>query len=130
MASNWQDSQRNIELQDAANHLASTIQQLYLTVDQDDILAGDITQSSPLPVKVGSYPYSATGSLSDPPDGSAKVLTVTLTLDDLGTEVNASAVLGPNVEWTESTLRSNSADAYIKVEKEGTTLTFYFGGSS
>lgn len=128
MTSSWQNSQRDIELQDAADRLASTIQQLYLTVNRDEILAGDITQVSPLPVTVGSYPYNVTGSLSDPPDGSAKILTVTLTLDEVGNTANASAVLGTNVQWIDSTLRSNSADAYINVEKAAGTLTFSFGG--
>jgi hypothetical protein len=128
MTSSWQNSQRDIELQDAADHLASTIQQLYLTVNRDEILAGDITQASTLPVTIDSYPYSATGLLSDPSDGSAKVLTVTLTLDEVDNTANASAVLGDNVEWIDSTLRSNAADAHIKVEKADGTLTFSFGG--
>ena len=131
MTSSWQDSQRDIELQDAADHLASTIQQLYLTVNKDEILAGDITQASNVPVTVGSYPYSATCSLSNPPDGSTKILTVTLTLDELGNTVTAASVLGPNVQWTESTFRSNSADASINVNKFSnsthTILTFSFG---
>jgi len=131
MTSSWQNSQRDIELQDAADHLASTIQQLYLTVNRDEILAGDITQASTVPVTVGSYPYSATGSLSDPPVGYAKVLTVTLILDEVDNNATASAVLGDNVQWTESTLRSNSADASINVQKLDDvehTLVFSFGG--
>jgi len=128
MTSSWQNSQRDIELQDAADHLASTIQQLYLTINRDEILAGTVTQASTLPVTVSSYPYNATGLLSNPPDGSAKILTVTLTLDDVGNTATASAVLGTNVQWIDSTLRSNSADASINVEKEDDTLTLYFGG--
>jgi hypothetical protein len=130
MTSSWQNSQRNIELQDAANHLASTIQQLYLTINSENILAGEITQTSPVPITVGFYPYDATCSLSNPPGGSAKILTVTLTLDEVGNTATASAVLGDNVEWTDSTLRSNSADASINVVKDvDGTLTFSFGGS-
>jgi len=130
MSSSWQNSQRDIELQDAANHLASTIQQLYLTVNRDEILEGTITQASTVPVTVGSYPYNATGSLSSisEPD-STRILTVTLTLDEVYNTVTASAVLGPNVQWTESTLRSNSVDASINVQKfSNGTLVFSFGG--
>ena len=130
MTSSWQDSQRNIELQDAADHLASTIQQLYLTINNEDILAGTVTQASTLPVTVSSYPYTATGSLSSPSDpDSTRILTVTLTLDEVGNTVTAAAVLGPNVQWTESTLRSNSANASIDVQKfSNSTLVFSFGG--
>ena len=130
MTSSWQDSQRNIELQDAADHLASTIQQLYLTINNDEILAGTVTQASTLPVTVGSYPYTATGSLSSPSDpDSTRILTVTLTLEELGNTVTAAAVLGPNVQWITSTLRSNSANASIDVQKfSNSTLVFSFGG--
>jgi len=130
MTSSWQDSQRDVELQDAADHLASTIQQLYLTMNNEDILAGDITQASTLPVTVGSYPYTATGSLSSPSDpDSTRILTVTLTLEEVGNTVTAAVVLGPNVQWTESTLRSNSAEASIDVQKfSNSTLVFSFGG--
>jgi hypothetical protein len=130
MTSSWQDSQRNIELQDAADHLASTIQQLYLTINNEDILAGTVTQSSTLPITVSSYPYNATGSLSSPSDpDSTRILTVTLTQEEVSNTVTTAAVLGPNVQWTESTLRSNSANASINVQKfSNSTLVFSFGG--
>jgi len=130
MTSSWHNSQRNIELQGAADHLASTIQQLYLTINSEDILAGDINQTSPVPITVGFYPYNATGSLSNISENSVRILTVTLTLDDVGNTATASAVLGDNVQWTDSIFRSNSADAYITVNKaEDGMLTFSFGGS-
>ena len=130
IASNWQNSQRDIELQDVANHLASTIQQLYLTLNRDEILECTVTQASPVPVTVASYPYNAECSLSDPPEGYSKILTVILTLDEIGNTATAAAVLGPNVAWTESTLRSTSTDAYIEVQKfSNGTVGFSFGGS-
>jgi len=131
IASNWQDSQRDIELQDAANHLASTIQQLYLTLNRDEILECTVTQASPVPVTVGSYPYNATGSLSGLSENSTRILSFTLTMDEVGNTATASAVLGPNVNWTESTLRSTATDAYVKVQKlddEEHTIIFSFGG--
>ena len=130
MTSNWQNSQLDNELLEAAGHLASTIQQLYLTVDRDEILAGTVTQSSPVPVSVGSYRYIATGSLSSPSDPDAfKILTLTLTLDEVGNTVTAKAVLGPNVQWINSTLQSGSSTACIIVQKfSNNTLAFSFGG--
>lgn len=127
MTNSWQDSQRDVALQDVANNLVSTIQQLYLTVNRDEILDGNITQASNIPATVDSYPYTAIASLSSDPD-VAKILTVTLTLDNLGNTVNASVVLGHNVYWVGSILNSNSGDNYINVEKENGDLTFSFGG--
>ena len=132
MTSSWQDSQRDVELQDAADHLASTIQQLYLTINNEDVLTGTVTQASTLPVTISSYPYTATGSMSSPSDpNSTRILTVTLTLEEVDNTVTAAAVLGPNVQWTESTFRSNSAEASIDIQKfSNSTLVFSFGGST
>ena len=127
MTNSWQDSQRDVALQDVANNLVSTIQQLYLTVNRDEILDGNVTQASNIPVTVDSYPYTAIASLSSDPD-VAKVLTVTLTLDELDNTVSAKAVLGPDVQWITSSLRSNSANRYLTIEKDDGTLTFSFGG--
>jgi hypothetical protein len=132
MTSNWQNSQRDVELQDAANHLASTIQQLYLTVNRDEILEGTVTQASTIPVTVGSYPYTVNATLS-PADGSSRVLMVTLTLDDIGNSASAVAVLGTNVDLDtdNSSFRSTSVDAYIEVTKAADgELTFSFGGAN
>jgi hypothetical protein len=127
ITSNWQDSQRDIELQDAANHLASTIQQLYLTLDRDEILECTVTKASPVPVTVASYPYNAT---CNPPSGSSNILKITLTLDEVSNTATAAAVLGPNATWTESTMRSTSSDAHIMVQKfSNGTIGFSFGGS-
>lgn len=126
-----QEAQLTIELQDVADHMASTIQQLYLTVNGEKIQTGSITQESPVPVTVGSYPYTVEGQLS-PPDGSARVFTVFLTLDDIPITVTASAVLGTNVQWVDSSFRSTSVDAEINVQKIGEaehTIIFSFGGS-
>jgi hypothetical protein len=131
MTSSWQDSQRNIELRGAAGHLASTIQQLYLTVNREEILAGNVTQASTLPLTVDSYPYIATGLLNNPSDpDSTRILTVTLTLEEMGNTVSATAVLGVNVLWTEgSILQSNSPNASIDIQKfSNGTLAFSFGG--
>ncbi|PVX24020.1 MAG: hypothetical protein CW691_08865, partial [Candidatus Bathyarchaeum sp.] len=42
MTNSWQDSQRDVALQDIANQVVSTIQQLYLTINRDDILTGTV----------------------------------------------------------------------------------------
>lgn len=132
MTTEHQKSQLTIELQDVADHMASTIQQLYLTVNGEEILTGTVTQASPVPVTVGSYPYTVEGSLYEPGDGSAKVFNTFLTLDEIDITVSASAVLGINVQWVDSSFRSTSVDAEIIVQKLDDaehTVVFSFGGS-
>jgi len=133
ITSSWQDSHRDVALEEVAGHLTTTIQQLYLTVNWDDILAGTVTHAPTIPPTIDSHPYTVTGSLNTPSDPDAtRILTLTLTLEKFKNTVTAVAVLGPNVQWTESTLRSNSANASINVNKFSnsthTILTFSFGG--
>jgi len=127
MVSIWAEAHRKVELKDAANHLASVIQQLYLSANREEILAGNITQASTLPPTISSYPYTATGSLrvSD----SSRVLTLFLTLEEVENTVTANAVLGSNVLWMEgSVFRSNSPNASVRVQKFANgTLLFSFG---
>jgi len=131
MTSNWTNSQRDSALKDAANHLASTIQQLYLSLNRREISAGNVTQASTLPPTVYSCSYTAVGSLSSPLDSnSSKILTLSLTLEKFKNTATANAVLGPNVLWAEGSIfQSNSLDASIEVQKFANgTLLFSFGG--
>jgi len=131
MASNWADSYRDGALKDAADHLASTIQQLFLSVDRREISAGTVTQASTLPSTIESCPYTAVGSLSSPSDpNSNRILTLSLTLEKVGNTATANAVLGSNVLWEEESIfQSNSPDASIEVQKFANgTLLFSFGG--
>lgn len=127
MATAWTDSHREAELQDAADHLASTIQQLYLSANQKEISVGNITLASTLPPTIQSYPYTAIGTLTTA--DSTKVLTLSLTLQGTTTTVTSTALLGSNVLWTEeSAFDSVSLNASIKVQKFANgTLLFSFG---
>ncbi len=133
ITSNWQESQRNAALQEAADHLASTVQQLYLMINREEILAGNIiniTYVLRIPETIDSYPYTATGSLNSPTDpNSTKIFTLTLTMED-GTTVTSTAVVGPNVLWTEgSVLHSNSVNVSLKIQKfYDNSIVFSFGG--
>ena len=130
MASSWVDARREAALQDAASHLASTIQQLYLSVNREEIAAGNMTQASTLPQTIESYPYEAWGNLTILDSNSSRVLTLTLRLEEAGNTATATALLGSNAEWDGGTFRSNSPDASIKVRKfvNGTLIFSFEGG--
>jgi len=130
MTSSWVGARRDAALQGAASQLASTIQQLYLSINREEIVAGNITQTSTLPQTIESYPYTANGSLTSVDSNSSRILALTLTLERVGNTATASAVLGPNASWDGGTLRSNSPDASIKVRKfvNGTLLFSFRGG--
>ena len=129
ITSSWQETQRTTVLQGTADHLASTVQQLYLNLNQEETLASNITHALRIPATIDSYPYTAVGSLSSPYPDSTGILTLTLTMES-GNEVTAVAVMGSNVIWTEgSVLQSNSADVSLNIQKfSNSTVVFSFGG--
>jgi len=125
----WVDSRRTLAVQDAANHLGSTIQQLYFALNHDTISAGEATYSPGLPPLIEDRYYTANGTLravvSEP--NSSKILEITLKLATTGIAVTTKVVLGPNVQWQGSTFMSNSTHACVSAQKftNGTILMFF-----
>lgn len=118
----WTDYRQTLTLQDAASHLGSTIQQLYFTLNEGEILAGAVTLKSPVPPLIENYPYTGNATLKtalDPTLNSSKILEITLKLHTLGITAQTSVILGQNVQWQNSTFVSNSLNAGIRAEKIG-----------
>lgn len=127
----WADSRRKAALQNAGNHLGSTIQQLYFILCDEEISTGVIIQASNVPPTIESYKYLATCSLEAPQNpNSSKILVISLLIPDTGTEATVKITLGPNATWKDSLFESTSPEASIKVEKfaDG-ILQFSFGGN-
>lgn len=126
IATTWTNTQREAELQNTAEHLASTIQQLYLSLNRREVSVGNVTQASTLPPAIRSYPYTATASLRIV--DSTKLLTLLLELQGTSTTATATTVLGSNVLWVEeSVFQSVSSNASIEVQKFANgTLLFSF----
>lgn len=131
MTENLADSRRQIALQDAGNHLASTVQQLYLSLSQREISTGVTLQASDLPSTIESRPYTAEGSLGPPLDpedpNSVRVLTISLNLVGPGITAEATTTLPSNVQWDGGTFRSDSSTASVKVTKLVDGFLFSFG---
>lgn len=118
----WTEYRRTLALQDAASHLGSTIQQLYFTLNEEEILAGAVTLKSPVPPLIENYPYAGNAMLKtalDPALNSSKILEITLTLHTFGISAHTSVILGQNVQWQNSTFLSNSMNAGVRAEKVG-----------
>jgi hypothetical protein len=132
MTSQWTDNSRQVALQETANQLAGVIQQLYLSLNTGDVLAGTVTVASTLPKEVTSYPYTATGSLQTSlGSNSGKILILQVKFQGVGNTATASAAFGSNVEWNQaSVFYSASPSAAIQVQKfaniTGTFLRFSF----
>jgi len=122
----WVSRRRETQLRDVASHMGTTIQQLYFSLNREEIVAGTTIQAANVPQFIEFIPYFITAS-----DGKIENSTIiNLYLDLIGTSINATArvTLGPNVLWEQSTFVSNSTSARIEVEKfPNGTLSFSFG---
>jgi hypothetical protein len=128
MTSYWADNSRQVALQETANQLAGIIQQLYLSLNRREVLAGTVTMASTLPKEVASYSYAATGSLQTSlGSNSSKILILQVKFQKAENTATATVALGSNVLWTPSTFNSDSSSAAIEVQKfANSTLRFSF----
>lgn len=128
----WVDARRNLALQDAASHLGSTIQQLYFSLNHETVQAGTATYSPGLPPFIENHRYHGDATLkttSYSASNSSKALLLTLQLATTENTVTTSIILGPNVQWRDSTFESNSTNACVSAEKfENGTICLYFRG--
>jgi hypothetical protein len=120
----WVDSRRTIALQETASHLGSSIQQVYLSLNYTTISEADVENALDIPPFIEGYAYTATATL-EPASGS-KVLELTLTFKGIAISTTAAVTLGQNVEWQDSTFRSNSTSACLRAEKNSDVITLYF----
>lgn len=122
----WVDSRRTLALQDAAGHLASTIQQLYFSLNHATIPAGKASYAPGLPPMIEDYTYVAAGTIR-PAAGSGpeytKVIDLVVSMTGTKNSVTTSVILGPNAVWQSSFFLSNSTRASVSAEKtmNGTT---------
>jgi hypothetical protein len=126
LMNNWVNSRRILALQEAVDHLGSTIQQMYFFVNHDCILPNNsMTQKSDLPPLIENWPYTGNATLTQ--TSTNRFLSVTLTLGTLGIRASTSVILGQNAIWQNSTFISNSPNAGVAAEKyEGPVIVLHF----
>ncbi|MEM2102252.1 MAG: hypothetical protein QXM22_01905 [Candidatus Bathyarchaeia archaeon] len=122
----WGARRRETALQDVASHFGSTIQQLYFTLNREEIAAGNITQAANTPPFIESFPYTVTASSKR--IGNSTIIDLYFALTGTTITTTTQVTMGPNVLWNPSIYVSNSTNACIKIEKElDGILKFSFG---
>jgi hypothetical protein len=128
----WVDSRRTLALQDVAGQLASTMQQLYFSLNHITIPAGEVSYSPGLPPFIEDLSYFARGTLR-PVSGSGsnytKIIDLAVYLTGTKNSVTTAVMLGPNVAWQPSVFLSNSTRASVTAQKkaDGTILLWFDG---
>jgi hypothetical protein len=120
MMNYWSTSSETIALEDAASHLGSSIQQLYLFLNNPNLSTISVTNDLGVPTYINGYAYNGTANLAAV-SGSNSENILTLTLSMIGTPVSASSIvtLGENVQWNPSltTFTSSNPGACIIAQK-------------
>ena len=122
----WVIRRRETALQDVASHLGTTIQQLYFSLNREEIAPGTTTQAANVPQFIEFIPYVVTAS--DRKIENSTIIDLYLALMGTGISATTRVTLGPNVLWEQSTFVSNSTSAGIRVGKlSNGTFRFSFG---
>jgi len=126
MMDSWVVRRRETALQDVASHMGTTIQQLYFSLNREEIAPGITTQAANVPLFIESIPYVVTAS--DRKVENSTIMDLYLALMGIDITATTRVTLGPNVLWEQSTFVSNSTSASTRVEKfSNGTLSFSFG---
>jgi hypothetical protein len=127
----WVDSRRTLALQNVTSHLASTIQQLYFSLNHETIPSGTVTYSPGLPPFIENAYYVGNATLltgSNPGLNSSTILELTVRLAGTPDAATTTVVLGANVQWQQSIFMSNSTHACVGAQKfPNGTISLKFG---
>jgi len=120
MMNYWTTSSERITLQDAASHIGSSIQQLYLFIANPSISSVTVTNSLGVPTFINGDTYTGKATLTSV-SGSSTEKVLNLTLSMVGSSVSAFSIvtLGQDTQWNPSytTFTSNSPNACINAQK-------------
>jgi hypothetical protein len=109
---NYTNQQQLVIAQSAMNQMVSTIQQLYYSLNQENILPCNVTVTNLLPQKIGTYTYNVTATTNP-----GNKLTLSLYMSSLNMRVEKTITLGPNALWENSQFRSILPTSAIRVQK-------------
>ncbi|MCW3999274.1 MAG: hypothetical protein NWE93_03450 [Candidatus Bathyarchaeota archaeon] len=125
---NYTDSRRSMQLQETASHLASTIQQLYYTINHAS-MNGSLTINVDLPYTIEQYSYGVTLTHSAAFSGGYKVMNVTLSFHSAGGSASTLVTLGNNVDWQPIAFNSTQTNLCLTASKTADSIELSIGGS-
>lgn len=122
VVSNYVNQQHVVLAQSAMNQMVSTVQQLYYSLNQENILPCNVTMKNLLPQQIDKYTYDVSATTNP-----GNKLTLSLSMSNLNIHLDKTIILGPNALWNNSQFRSILPTAAIRVEKmTNGTLLFSF----
>jgi hypothetical protein len=128
----YTDSHRELELQETAGHLGSTIQQLYYTINHASIINGTLKMNLDIPVTIEEYAYTVTLKHVTFVGSSNEIMNITLNYISIKGACSTLVTLGDNIDWQDN-LTFNSTDIDnnlgLTAEKTAGNIVLSFGGA-
>jgi hypothetical protein len=130
MRNSWLDSNINLELQEICSHLASSMQQLYYTVNHASISSGSLTAQLNIPTSINDgygniYRYTIMLQNATNTNSHVRIMNITLSMLGPGGEASTLVTLGGNAAWqNNSTFPSNSASIIATKTPGSISLSF------
>jgi hypothetical protein len=127
--STYGDSLTTMELQTAAGHMSSSIQQLYYTMNHGSFSNGYTTINLDVPQLIQGRSYTTTLTHVTSIDTSSQLMKVTLKIIGGTAETSSLITLGPNVDWQENLAFNSTAHSLsLAANKTANTIWISFGG--
>jgi hypothetical protein len=114
---NYVNSRQSLELQNVANHLGSTLQQVYFSINHETVGAGTVSSNLEIPPLLEGYAYTVNGTARTASDSGSIIVDLKLKLMGSGATMNGSVTLDKNANWVNSFFWSNSPTASISATK-------------
>jgi hypothetical protein len=126
----WVDQRRNLELQEIAGHLGSSIQQLYFTINRASISVGSLSSKLDIPTSIDNYHYTVTFRNATNPSGSTRILNITLNLLKNNVVASTIVTLGENADWTDNSVYYSNSISIINATKTPSVIQLSLVGGS
>ncbi len=117
MMNPYVNSRQTLALQTVANHLGSTIQQVYFSLNHETITIATISSNMEIPPLLETYTYTVNGTSRIASDSGATIVDLKLKLSGSGATTTTSVTLGTNAIWIDSYFWSNSPTSSIIATK-------------
>jgi len=126
----WVDQRRNLELQEIAGHLSSSIQQLYFTINRASISVGSLSSKLDIPTSIDNYHYTVTFRNATNPSGSTRILNITLNLLKNNVVASTIVTLGENADWNDNSVYYSNSISIINATKTPSVIQLSLVGGS
>jgi len=122
VVNNYSNEQRLLAVEQANTKMGSSIQQVYLVMNDENVKDCNVTLANPLPQSLEDQQYIVNGTQV------GEILTLHIYLPGINIGHDYKITLGQNAVWnSSSTLDSNSPTARILANKKLGTIYLSFG---